>query len=155
MPEKESKIPKWLPWVSIVIVVIGAILIFRYAPSDPVKLQVATGYVLLLILFFSGVIVLALMATGAIDITELLEDDTGGASMSRFQLLVFTFVIALSFFLLVSKGTDFPQVNAGVLTLLGISATTYGVSKSIANSNGGGAAGQADKNKADKDKADK
>jgi len=153
MTEDVRKSPTWLPWVSLIILVIGAIVIFRFAPSDPGKLQVATGYLLLLIVFFTGVIILVLMATGAIDLTELLEDDTGGASMSRFQLLIFTFVIALSFFLLVAKGTGFPEVNAGVLTLLGISATTYGVSKSIASSAGAGQT--ADKDKDDKAKADK
>lgn len=60
---------------------------------------------------------------------------TGGgskASMSRFQLLVFTFVIAISLFLIVVNSKDkFPDIPTNVLLLLGISATTYGVSKGI------------------------
>ena len=53
--------------------------------------------------------------------------------MSRFQLLVFTLVIGLSFvYLLVLPGTDrFPEVSAGVLTLLGISGTSYLAGKSL------------------------
>jgi hypothetical protein len=65
--------------------------------------------------------------------------------MSRFQLLIFTFVIALSFFLVVighgsadAKDPNchscpaFPtQVPGSVLALLGISASSYLVSKGI------------------------
>jgi hypothetical protein len=56
--------------------------------------------------------------------------------MSRFQLLVFTFVIALSFFLTVVCECKLPDVPANVLALLGISASTYGVSKGIQASSG-------------------
>ena len=76
------------------------------------------------------------MMTGAIDVNLLLSESGGGASMSRFQLLIFTFVIALSFFLLVINSAKFPDIPGGVLTLLGISATTYGVSKGIQASGG-------------------
>jgi hypothetical protein len=68
--------------------------------------------------------------------------------MSRFQLLVFTFVIALSLFLMVvaQNGTKFPEIPANVLTLLGISASTYAVSKGIqAGSKNGGGGTDADK----------
>jgi hypothetical protein len=51
--------------------------------------------------------------------------------MSRFQLLIFTFVIALSLFLVVTTKGEFPPIPTEVLMLLGISATTYGVSKGI------------------------
>ncbi|MFY9852580.1 MAG: hypothetical protein WAK26_01725 [Terracidiphilus sp.] len=56
--------------------------------------------------------------------------------MSRFQLLIFTFVIAISLFELVEKRTDgnFPEIPQGVLTLLGISASTYAVGKGISYS---------------------
>jgi len=57
--------------------------------------------------------------------------------MSRFQLLIFTFVIAFSIFLMIvsSKPMRFPNVPAEILTLLGISASTYAVSKGIQASN--------------------
>jgi hypothetical protein len=58
--------------------------------------------------------------------------------MARFQLLVFTFVIAFSLFLLVAQGGKFPEISPGVLTLLGISATTYGIGKGIQASMNGG-----------------
>jgi len=54
-------------------------------------------------LFLFGFLILAGIASGKIDISQLLEEKgsdgtNGGASMGRFQLLIFTFVIGLSFF---------------------------------------------------------
>lgn len=100
-------------------------------PGEPGVLQAVLGYVLVALMFGMGVVILWKIAVGTIDISQLLEESGGGASMSRFQLLIFTFVIALSLFLLVASDKSFPEVPAGVLTLLGISATTYGVSKGI------------------------
>jgi hypothetical protein len=88
------------------------------------------------LLFLFGFFILAAIATGKIDLSKLLAEDGGGASMSRFQLLIFTFVIGLSFFLIVICDCKFPEVPANVLALLGISATTYGVSKGIQASGG-------------------
>ena len=107
-------------------------------------LQTIVGYAVVVLIFGFGLIILIKMATGAIDLSKLLDEVGGGASMSRFQLLVFTFVIALSLFLMVSSNTKgFPDIPSGVLTLLGISATTYGVSKGIQlGSNVGGKGGQ-------------
>jgi hypothetical protein len=51
--------------------------------------------------------------------------------MSRFQLLIFTFVVAFGIVFLLAKNTTFPNVPADVLTLIGISASTYAVSKGI------------------------
>jgi hypothetical protein len=52
--------------------------------------------------------------------------------MSRFQLLIFTLVIALSLFLVVVSKMQFPDtIPPEILTLLGISASTYAVSKGI------------------------
>ncbi len=117
-------------WVSVVAVV--AVVLLFFAPGDHIaKLTLAIGYAALLLVFLFGAIVLTKMATGNIDLSELLDEESGGASMSRFQLLIFTFVISLSFFLLVAKSNQFPQVPAEVLTLLGISGTTYAVGKAI------------------------
>jgi hypothetical protein len=53
--------------------------------------------------------------------------------MSRFQLLIFTFVIALSIVIMVVSANPphFPTIPNEVLILLGISASTYAVSKGI------------------------
>ncbi len=120
-------------WISLIVAVIVALIIFFMPAADhQTKLKLAVGYALLILVFFYGMVVLLLMATGVIDLTYLLGEHGGGASMSRFQLLIFTFVVGLSFFLLVAGGKgEFPEVPAGVLALLGISATTYGVSKGI------------------------
>ena len=74
--------------------------------------------------------------TGKMDLSALLNEANGQASMSRFQLLIFTFVIAISLFSLVEKNSEgkFPDIPQGVLTLLGISASTYAVGKGISYS---------------------
>jgi len=87
----------------------------------------ATTCELLACLFLAvlGIILLIKIATDKIDLEWLISEDNGHASMSRFQLLIFTFVIAVSFIRLTELKKDFPVVNSGVLTLLGISASTY------------------------------
>jgi hypothetical protein len=130
----------YVPWVVLALALL-AVGIIWYMPGEGTgKLQAAVGYGLLLLLFFFGAVVLIYMVTGKIDISKLLEEKgSGGASMSRFQLLIFTFVIAMSFFLIVTKSGKLPDVPTDVLTLLGISASTYAVSKGIqAGSNDSG-----------------
>ena len=99
-------------------------------------------YTALVLVFLFGVVVLYQIIAGKIDISKLLAEDGGGASMSRFQLLIITFVVAFSFFVLVVKGTTLPEIPSSVLTMLGISATTYGVSKGIQASAPGGLRGK-------------
>jgi hypothetical protein len=93
------------------------------------------GYVVLGFLAAIGGTVIALIWTGKIDLTRLISEPNGDASMSRFQLLIFTFVIASSLFLVVAghqDGPDFPDnIPQGVLLLLGISSSSYLVSKGI------------------------
>jgi hypothetical protein len=72
--------------------------------------------------------------TDKIDLSRLLSESNGSASMSRFQLLIFTMVIAISLYMIVEKTGAFPQIPDGVLTLLGISASTYAVGKGISYS---------------------
>jgi hypothetical protein len=84
-------------------------------------------------------IVLYKIAIDKINLQYVISESDGDASMSRFQLLIFTFVIAMSLFLVTVGGRDdthhrpaFPEtIPAGVLTLLGISASSYLVSKGI------------------------
>ncbi len=121
-------------WITLGVAVVAAAIIFVLPGDHSAKLQLATGYALLILIFFYGAIVLVKMATGDIDLSQLLEEESGGASTSRFQLLIFTFIIGLSFFLLVVKNGALPDIPADVLALLGISATTYGVSKGIQHS---------------------
>jgi hypothetical protein len=123
---------------ALVLVIIGFILVFL--PGDKAsteialnKLKIATGFTLLALIFLFGFAVLVYIANGSIDLSDLLSDgDSKGASMSRFQLLIFTLVIALSLFLVVVSNMAFPDhIPPEILTLLGISASTYAVSKGI------------------------
>jgi len=85
------------------------------------------------LLFLFGLIVLYALATDQIRIDKLISESNGDASMSRFQLLIFTFMIALSFVLLLlaSPMKGFPAIPSDVLILLGISTGTYGVGKGL------------------------
>ena len=98
------------------------------------------GYDLLLLicgygvcLFMGWLCLLLLLKIGRneIDLRKLISEPNGDASMSRFQLLVFTMIVAISLFIMVVKGWSFPTVPDGILTLLGISASTYAVGKGI------------------------
>jgi hypothetical protein len=120
--------------VSVVLSIVTALVIAVWVPGDgATKVRLAISYAGLIMLFLFGFLILAGIASGKIDISQLLaEKGTSGASMSRFQLLIFTFVISLSLFLIVVTKQDFPkEIPNQVLMLLGISATTYGVGKGI------------------------
>src|SRR5713226_23091 len=124
-----------------------------YSPSL-VFLELLAGYVVCGIIAVIGFVVVWKIATGKIDISKMLTEkdgSTGGAaSMSRFQLLIFIFVIALSFFLVVISNikiiqakpgdhrSELPDVPNGVLALLGISASSYAVGKAIQHGAGMG-----------------
>ena len=127
-------------WLSLVGAVVVAFIIAIWVPGKPdEKVRYAIEYAGLVITFLFGFMILAGIASGKIDISRILEEKVsadaqtpGGASMSRFQLLIFTFVIAISFFLIVVNTHKFPEsISPQVLTLLGISASTYAVSKGI------------------------
>jgi len=94
------------------------------------------GFILCAFIGLLGLTILVWIWQGKINLSQLLSEANGDASMSRFQLLVFTFVIAISLFEIVESGTPmgFPQIPTGILTLLGISASTYAVGKGISYS---------------------
>jgi hypothetical protein len=96
-------------------------------------------------------IVLAKIITNDIDIRYLISEDNGNASLSRFQFLLFTFVIAASYFLFVAgvvakvdfsqllkdgKPIPLPDIPPTVLGLIGISGASYVVAKGIQKSAG-------------------
>jgi len=100
---------------------------------------VALGFLGLL-----GIAILYYVFSGRIDLSGLISEPTGDASMSRFQLLVFTFVIAASLFLIIASATPPafpPNIPNGILVLLGISASSYLVSKGIQTSSAEGLSG--------------
>ena len=102
------------------------------------NLALAFGILLAVFLGSLEFLLLRLIWRGDIDLTLLVSEKNGNASLSRFQFLVFTFVIAMSFFLVVATDpTGLPDVPAGVFTLLGISGGSYIVSKGIQMTNEG------------------
>ena len=120
--------------VSVVLTIIVAFVIAIWVPgkSAAEKIGLAVAYAGGILLFLFGFLILAGIASGKIDISLLLAESGGGASMSRFQLLIFTFVVGLSLFMIVVSTGKFPStIPKEVLLLLGISASTYGVSKGI------------------------
>lgn len=132
----------WLDWIPIsffILALIAVAIVYFSVPGSALeRLTVVTGYVTLMLLFFFGLVVLFALVSGRIDLSQLVSEPGGGASMSRFQLLIFTFLIAFSLFLMVVSSKppmQFPKVPAEILTLLGISASTYAVSKGIQASN--------------------
>ncbi len=95
-------------------------------------LTVLAGWILCLFVLGLGAAIIWLIAKGKINLSMLISESDGSASMSRFQLLVFTFVVALSFFLVVAANPhQLPDVPGSVLSLIGISASSYLVSKGI------------------------
>jgi hypothetical protein len=95
------------------------------------------GYVICGLLALLGTTLIVYIWLGRIDISQLISEANGEASFSRFQLLVFIFVIAGSFSgLMLMRGNSvrLPDIPHGVLILLGISAGTYLVSKGISYS---------------------
>src|SRR5205814_4947142 len=90
----------------------------------------AAGWVVLVFVAALEAVILFHLATGRIDLRRLISEPTGDASMSRFQFLIFTFVIAASLLVVILQKGDFPTtIPAGVFALLGISAGSYVVSK--------------------------
>lgn len=124
-------------WFLGALAVLGILIYSTRDATDSANhyLQEAAGYTALLIIFLFGVVVLYKMVTGDVDVAELIGEHGGGASMSRFQFLVFTFVIALGIIFLLAKNNAFPDLSPNLLTLVGISASTYAVSKGIQASN--------------------
>jgi len=138
--------------ILVVMSVAVAFVIALWVPGAPMeKLKLAFAYGGLILLFLLGFVVVAAIAGNKIDISHLLEEKgVGGASMGRFQLLIFTLVIGLGFFLVLLCECKIPDVPTNVLALLGVSATTYGVGKGIqattskdGDGGQGGAGGQA------------
>ncbi len=101
-------------------------------------LRVVVGWTTLAGVALLFVVVIYLMITGRINLATLISEPGGGASMSRFQFLVFTFVIAFSFLLVVisQQQPTLPDIPASIFGLLGISASSYLVSKGIQQSSG-------------------
>jgi hypothetical protein len=104
-------------------------------------LELVAGWIICIIVGGIGLAVIWRIFDGSIDLTKLVSEPNGDASMSRLQFLIFTFVIAISLFLIIVSQPHpaFPtNIPPTVLSLLGISASSYLVSKGIQFSNEAG-----------------
>jgi len=96
------------------------------------NLALVVGWTLCAFVVFLEIAIIYLIFRGSIDLSRLISEPNGDASMSRFQLLIFTFVVTLCLFLIVAGHPgSFPDIPGSVLALLGISASSYTVSKAI------------------------
>jgi hypothetical protein len=92
----------------------------------------------IIILLYAFVVLLKIFK-GDINLNGLLAETPGPganagvakASLSRFQFLIFTFVIAGLFLLLSIQAGTFVDVPTNVLALLGVSAGSYLVAKAM------------------------
>ncbi|MCH8303650.1 MAG: hypothetical protein IIB94_00810 [Candidatus Marinimicrobia bacterium] len=72
-------------------------------------------------IIFIGLIVAWKILRGEIDMTKVIsEEGSDKASLSRFQMLVWTFIVGLSFLYLVILNDTLPDIPNAVLSLLGI-----------------------------------
>jgi len=89
-------------------------------------------WALILIIVAFALIVLIKIYTNQINLGSLLsESGTTKASMSRFQFLIFTFVIAGLYLTLSLESGTLVEVPNGALLLLGISAGGYVIGKGV------------------------
>jgi hypothetical protein len=111
---------------------------------DYILIPIGIGFILIM-----GALCLLLlikMWKNEISLCSVLEEANGQASMSRFQLLIFTLVIAVGVFLYILHNMALPDIPPSILTLLGISASTYAAGKGITYSRVEGLVRQPDPN---------
>lgn len=99
-------------------------------------LGLAIGWIITVFIGMLAFIIILKVWKGDIDLNYLISDELGYASLSRFQFLVFTFVVAMSLFYLIVIGTPprYPDIPNEILALLGISGGSYVLSKGIQTS---------------------
>jgi hypothetical protein len=96
------------------------------------------GYIIAVFLGLLALAILYRISKGEIDLSGLISEPTtpdgkpGDASLSRFQFLIFTFVIAFSLLIVIAKKGEFPStIPDAIWALLGISGGSYVVSKGV------------------------
>jgi hypothetical protein len=97
-------------------------------------LPMIVGVVMVVLILGIAALVLWKMFTGKIPLDFLIAEpgsEGNKASLSRFQFLVFTFVVAGLFLLLSIESGTFVEIPTSVLGLLGISGGSYVLAKGI------------------------
>jgi hypothetical protein len=100
---------------------------------------IALQWVIVIFIGLVGCVIVLKMLTDKIPLNSLVSEPDGKASLSRFQLLMFTFVISSIYVVICLQQGELQEISNGVLGLFGISGGSYIVSKGIQM--------QADKNK--------
>ncbi len=102
-------------------------------------LALVMGWTVTVLIGAFAIAIIYKMIKGDINLMYLIAGADGDASLSRFQFLIFTFVIALGLFLIILSANPpaFPTaIPGGILALLGISGGSYVTSKAVdANAN--------------------
>jgi uncharacterized membrane protein len=111
---------------------------------DPQVISLLVACILCVIILAIAMTVVWAMLRGRIDLSHLLSESASAealpdsppagppkASLSRFQFLVFTFVIAGLYLVLSLETGTLIDVPNGVLILLGISGATYAAGKAM------------------------
>lgn len=98
--------------------------------------KIVTAWIIPVFIGLLGLLVLYKIYTDKIKLEGLINESNsdgsaGLASMSRFQFLIFTFVIAMSLVVITIATGKFPEIPNGVWALLGISGGSYVVSKGV------------------------
>jgi len=97
-------------------------------------LALVMGWVVTVLIAAFALAIIYKMLKGEINLMYLIAGSDGDASLSRFQFLIFTFVIGLGLFLIILSGNppQFPkEIAGGILALLGISGGSYVTSKAV------------------------
>jgi len=97
-------------------------------------LKLVIGWILTIFLGALTLIILYRIARNEINLNHLISDEGGDASLSRFQFLIFTFVIGMTLFYLIVLTGSYPQIPNQILALLGISGGSYVMAKGIQTS---------------------
>jgi len=109
-------------------VVLVLIAIFATHPDAGVTPSWVVEWIVALFIGSLAALIVGMVASGYFDLAKLISETDGTASMARFQLLIFTFVIAGGL-LVVILAQPTPTLNLpisdNVLGLLGISAGGY------------------------------
>jgi predicted histidine transporter YuiF (NhaC family) len=81
-----------------------------------------------------ALIIVVWIIRGRIDLKFLIADEAGDASMSRLQLLIFTFVVAVGLIRVLEATGSFPDIPNSILVLVGVSGSTYAIGKAVNSS---------------------
>lgn len=105
-------------------------------PPDPNfhLLALVMGWTVTILIAAFALGIIYKMIKGDINLQYLIAGADGDASLSRFQFLIFTFVIAMGLFLIILSVNPpaFPTtIPGGILALLGISGGSYVTSKAV------------------------